>query len=364
MEYRVNRRTGDRISALGMGTSAIASAGETEGVETLRLAVENGINYFDLATAESVNFTTFGKALADVRDKVLYQIHFGAVYGEGRSYSWTTDLDTVRRSVDWQLKELKTDYIDYGFIHCLDETADWEKYQKNGVLDYLLEQKKAGVVRHIGLSSHIPELVYQVLDTGLVDMLMFSINPAYDYQHGEYANGSAAQRSALYRRCQAEGVGVSVMKPYSGGQLLDAKTSPFGVALTDYQCLQYALDRPGVLTVLPGIRGKADLTRLLGFFDAPEAKRDYAAISSLTPREMEGTCVYCNHCQPCPAGLDIGLINKYYDLAQAGDALAADHYRNLEVQADACIACGHCNRRCPFHVDQAARMAEINRYFA
>ena len=154
------------------------------------------------------------------------------------------------------------------------------------------------------------------------------------------------------------------MKPYSGGQLLDAKTSPFGVALTDYQCLQYALDRPGVLTVLPGIRGKADLTRLLGFFDAPEAKRDYAAISSLTPREMEGTCVYCNHCQPCPAGLDIGLINKYYDLAQAGDALAADHYRNLEVQADACIACGHCNRRCPFHVDQAARMEEIRRYFA
>ena len=266
--------------------------------------------------------------------------------------------------MDWQLKELKTDYIDYGFIHCLDEAADWEKYRKNGVLDYLLEQKKAGVVRHIGLSSHTPELVHQVLDTGLVDMLMFSINPAYDYQHGEYANGSAAQRSALYRRCQAEGVGVSVMKPYSGGQLLDAKTSPFGVALTDYQCLQYALDRPGVLTVLPGIRGKADLTRLLGFFDAPEAKRDYAAISSLTPREMEGTCVYCNHCQPCPAGLDIGLINKYYDLAQAGDALAADHYRNLEVQADACIACGHCNRRCPFHVDQAARMAEINRYFA
>ena len=147
MEYRVNRRTGDRISALGMGTSAIASAGEAEGIETLRLAVENGINYFDLATAESVNFTTFGKALADVRDKVLYQVHFGAVYGEGRSYSWTTDLDTVRRSVDWQLKELKTDYIDYGFIHCLDETADWEKYRKNGVLDYLLEQKKAGVVR-------------------------------------------------------------------------------------------------------------------------------------------------------------------------------------------------------------------------
>ena len=363
MEYRVNRRTGDRISALGMGTSAIASAGETEGVETLRLAVENGINYFDLATAESVNFTTFGKALADVRDKVLYQVHFGAVYGEGRSYSWTTDLDTVRRSVDWQLKELKTDYIDYGFIHCLDETADWEKYRKNGVLDYLLEQKKAGVVRHIGLSSHTPAVVEKMLDTGLLEMLMFSINPAYDYQHGEYANGSAAERMALYRRCEAEGVGISVMKAFSGGQLLNAKTSPFGKALTEYQCLQYALDKPGVLTVLPGIRNREDLKRLLGFLDADAGARDYSLISTLTPKDAEGACVYCNHCQPCPAGLDVGLINKYYDLARAGDPLAADHYRNLSRQAGACIGCGHCDRRCPFHVDQSARMREIAAYF-
>ena len=59
----------------------------------------------------------------------------------------------------------------------------------------------------------------------------------------------------------------------------------------------------------------------------------------------------------------MGLINKYYDLARAGDALAADHYRTLSVQADACIACGHCNSRCPFHVDQMSRMKEIDAYF-
>ncbi len=58
----------------------------------------------------------------------------------------------------------------------------------------------------------------------------------------------------LYRRCETEGVGISVMKAFSGGQLLDAKTSPFGRALTEYQCIQYALDKPGVLTILPGVR--------------------------------------------------------------------------------------------------------------
>ena len=363
MEYRINRRTGDRISVLGLGTSSIASAGEAAGVETLQLAFENGINYYDLATAESVNFPTFGKAFASVRNQVLYQIHFGAVYDDGASYSWTTDLDEIRRSVDWQLKALGTDYIDYGFIHCLDEAADWEQYQSNGVLDYLLGLQKQGVVRHIGLSTHTPALAAQVLDSGVVDQMMFSINPAYDYNHGEYANGSAAERMALYRRCEAEGIGISVMKPFSGGQLLDARTSPFGVALTEYQCIQYALDKPGVLTVLPGVRGREDLERVLGYLSAPAAARDYSAIHALTPRDMEGVCVYCNHCQPCPAGLDVGLINKYYDLSLAGDALAADHYRNLAVGADACVACGHCNSRCPFHVDQVRRMGEIARYF-
>src|SRR5699024_7265069 len=138
------------------------------------------------------------------------------------------------RSVDWQLKQLKTDYIDYGFIHCLDEEGDWTSYVESGVLRYLEELKAAGVVRHMGLSTHTPALASKVLDTNLIDMMMFSINAGYDYQHGDYANGSAAERMALYRRCEAEGVGISVMKAFAGGQLLDAATSPFGQALSAY----------------------------------------------------------------------------------------------------------------------------------
>lgn len=363
MEYRTNRRTGDKISILGFGTSSLAASGEKEGAAALESAFENGINYYDLAAAESSVFPMFGAALSSVRSQVRYQIHFGAVYGPGKSYSWTTDLDAIRRSVDWQLAQLRTGYIDYGFIHCLDEADDWEQYLNNGVLRYIEELKDAGVVRHIGLSTHTPSLASKVLDTGLIDMMMFSINAGYDYQHGDYANGSAAERMALYRRCEADGVGISVMKVFAGGQLLDAKTSPFGKALTAYQCIQYVLDKPGVLTVLPGIRSRKDLKEILGFLNSSARERDYSAISTLTPRDMEGTCVYCNHCQPCPAGLDVGLINKYYDLSRSGDALAADHYRSLAVKADACIGCGHCNDRCPFHVDQVSRMQEIRAYF-
>jgi len=76
-----------------------------------------------------------------------------------------------------------------------------------------------------------------------------------------------------------------------------------------------------------------------------------------------GNCVYCNHCQPCPAGLNVGLINKYYDLAMAGDTMAADHYTKLEKHASDCVDCGHCDSRCPFQVKQSKRMEKIQARF-
>jgi predicted aldo/keto reductase-like oxidoreductase len=192
---------------------------------------------------------------------------------------------------------------------------------------------------------------------------MFSVNPGYDWQQGEYANGSVDERAAVYRRCEKEGIGISVMKPFSGGQLLDAKTSPFGKALTKYQCIRYCLDKPGVLTVLPGARNIDDVRELLKYDRIPEEETDYSVIGTFAPAEAAGKCVYCNHCKPCPAGLDIGLINKYYDLAKAGDTLAVKHYQTLEKNASDCVGCGHCDSRCPFGVRQSERMKEIASYF-
>ena len=195
-------------------------------------------------------------------------------------------------------------------------------------------------------------------------MMMFSINPAYDLECGdEYGIGTVAERAALFRRCEAEGVGISVMKPFHGGQLLSDETSPFRNALTRNQCLKYALDRPAVLTVLPGVRNLADLSELLKFGSAAPEECDYSVIGSFTPKSARGNCVYCNHCEPCPAGIDIGLINKYYDLSLAGDKMAHDHYSKLKIKADACISCGHCDSRCPFGVEQSVRMEKIAKYF-
>ena len=362
MEYRRLKKGVENISIIGMGTSSIGAAGEKEARETMALALENGINYFDMASADAVPFPAFGNEIGSRRKDIYFQIHFGADYHTG-SYGWTTDPDQIRRSVDWQLNALKTDYIDFGFLHCIDEENDFRKIRENGVFSRIEELKKQGIVRHIGFSSHTPKVACEILDTGVIDMMMFSINPSYDYSHGEYGIGKADERMDLYRRCEREGIGISVMKAFSGGQLLSADTSPFRCALTKYQCIQYALDKPGVLTVLPGVRNKEDLKDVLGYLNASVEEKDYSVIGSFASKEAVGNCVYCNHCQPCPAGLNVGLINKYYDLAKSGDELAKDHYRKLEKQAGDCIRCGHCEKRCPFHVDQVRKMEEIRRYF-
>ena len=362
MQYRVHRRTGDKISVIGLGSAYLCSADRAEGVRALRAAYAGGINYYDLAAGDGKAFPLWGEALGDVRKNVLYQVHFGADYTRG-AYGWSLDLDTIKRSVDWQLKQLKTDYIDYGFIHCQDEESDWQTYRKNGVYDYILRLQAQGVVRHVGLSSHTPAVIQRILDDAPVDMLMFSVNAAYDWGQGEYANGSVDERAAVYRRCESAGIGISVMKPFSGGQLLSARQSPFGQALTPYQCIRYALDKPGVLTILAGASTESQVRQLLAYCDQPEEALDYSVIGTFAPPEAAGKCVYCNHCRPCPAGLDIGLINKYYDLARQGDALAAEHYKTLEKTAAACVGCGHCDSRCPFGVRQSGRMREIAAYF-
>ena len=363
MKYRTNRRTGDMISEIGLGT-AYKFDDAADGVRALRMAYEGGVNYFDLGAGHVDTLNLYGKALADVRRDVMYQIHFGAVYPDG-GYAWSIDYDEISRAVDTVLTKAKTDYIDYGFISCLDEIADWEQFKANGVYDLILQMKHDGTIRHIACSSHTPKTAQAILDEIDADMFMFSINPAYDYgTGGDYARGEVDERAALITRCEKEGIGVSVMKPFCGGQLLDASTSPFGKALTPYQCIQYALDKPGVLTVLAGVQNSHEVEMLLAFHDQPDEMRDYSIIGTFTPADASGKCVYCNHCKPCPIGLEIGQISKYYDLALAGDAMAVEHYRALPLNATSCTACGHCDSRCPFGVNMSTRMAEIAAYMA
>ncbi len=362
MEYRTLPHGGEQISVIGLGSGSLTGT-EQEMADVIGAAIDNGINYFDIAPSVQAPLFAYARAFEGRREQIMTQMHFGAVYQSGK-YGWTRELDKIKEQLDWQMKLLHTDYTDMGFIHCVDDLEDLDVVMRGGLWDYMKELKAQGTIRHLGFSSHNPDIARRILDTGLIDLFMFSINPSYDYQKGEYAMGEVAQRARLYRDCERMGVGISVMKPFAGGQLLDAKTSLFKRSLTHVQCFQYALDRPAVLTVLPGVRNMEDLKTVLRYVDATAEEKDYSVIGEFTPRDATGVCVYCNHCQPCPMDLDVGLINKYYDLALVGDEMAKGHYWKLPVRADACVKCGHCESRCPFHVKQESRMEEIAAYFS
>ena len=100
MEYRKLPKGEERISILGLGTSSIGMAGEKEIEAAMTAALEAGINFFDMASADAAPFPAYGKAIAGMREKLYFQIHFGADYHTG-TYGWTTNLDAIKRSIDW-----------------------------------------------------------------------------------------------------------------------------------------------------------------------------------------------------------------------------------------------------------------------
>ena len=289
MQYRKLPHGEEQIYPLGIGLGCIQQTPPDEIERIIKKAVDNGINFFDLCGGGSSVYAPFGRAVKGNRERIYVQMHFGAVYNSAGEYAWSRDLEQIKRTVEWELKTMEFDYMDFGFLHCVDTDEDFETLMSNGVFDYIKQLKKQGTVRHIGCSSHTPSVANRLLDTGLMDMMLFSINAAYDFEKGdEYGIGSASERFALFNRCQAEGVGISVMKPYFGGKLLSDQESPFGKALTQAQCLQYCLDRPGVLAVVPGITTMEELVAYMKEHNIPNVKALYThSIKVLTDMVLD-----------------------------------------------------------------------------
>lgn len=366
MEYRVIPGTDKKVSVIGMGAS-YACENLKLIPEIIEVAIKNGVNLFDTVMPIEDAFKYYKDGLSYYERKSYnLQIHFGSNYLEKR-YSWTRDLETIKSVFDRQLELLGCDYADFGLIHCIDTIDDFNNVMENGIWDYITSLQKCGVIKEIGCSTHNPDILRKFIETGKIRLAMFSINMAYDYLNlGNFAMGTLEDRYSLYEECERAGIALTVMKPFAGKRLLYADLNSFGEAFSVTQCIQYALDRPAVVSVLTGVANVSELESALAYLDSSDAERDYSKLYRLSERFFQngGECVYCNHCQPCPAQIDIGMVNKYYDLSRIGDELADGHYDKLPVKADSCIECGHCDQACPFHVKQMKRMKEIADYYS
>ena len=352
------------------------TAGECRAV--LERAEELGINILDCWMSEPGVRTNIGNAIAGSREKWYIQGHIGSTW-QGGQYTRTRDVGKCKEAFEDLLVRLGTDYIDLGMVHYVDR--DWDDATSGPFWDYVQELKAAGTIGCVGLSSHNPEVAQAAVDSGLIDVLMFSVNPCYDLQPASedvedlwrdeaYAAplvNMDPQRQKLYEVCQAKGVGITVMKCYAGGRLFKAETSPFGVALTPVQCLHYALTRPAVCSVMVGYDTPEQVMEAVAYETATAEEKDYATVLAGAPRHAyTGQCTYCGHCKPCPVDIDIAMVNKYYDLATMQPEVpqsVLDHYRQMKVTAKDCIGCHSCESRCPFGVEIAKRMDQAARLF-
>lgn len=380
MRYRELGRTGLKVSEIGFGGEWLLGSQEETKV-LMDHASAQGINIIDCWMADPRVRANLGAGLAGNRDAWIVQGHIGSAWVD-EQYVRTRDMKHVRPAFEDELRLLGTDHFELGMMHYIDDVDEFDRSWNGEFGAYVRDLRDQGIIGHIGMSTHRTETAMRAIDTGEVEMLLFSINPAFDMmpattqletmlEDADFSAGGSnidPARAEMYAHAEEMGVGITVMKPFAGGRMLDAKLSPFGVALTPLQCIHYALNHPSVASVLGGWKDIAQIDEAVSYENAAPEDLDYASVLASAPaHSYSGQCTYCGHCAPCVAGIEINMVNKFFDLATMHDEVPASlqsHYEALGVGADACIACHACEPRCPFGVPIAERMSAAAKLFA
>lgn len=380
MKYRRLGKTGLMVSEIGFGAEWMEKKTAAEVRAVTARCEEAGINILDCWMAGPDVRSNLGAALANTRNSWIIQGHIGSTWQDGQ-YVRTRDMDLVRPAFEDLLARLGTDHVELGMIHYVDDVDEYEGIMAGPFIDYVRALKAAGTVEHVGLSTHAPEVAKLAAQSGEIEAIMFSVNPAFDllpaaaslddafaFDYADELAGMEPARAELYATLEREDVGLTVMKGYAGGRLFSAEASPFGAAMTPVQCIHYALTRPAAASIMAGFDEPAHVDDAVAYETAADAEKDYASVLASAPKHAYyGQCTYCGHCAPCTAGIDIAVVNKFYDLAVMQGEMPASvraHYRALDAAADDCTACAACEPRCPFGVPIAERMAQAAALFA
>ena len=320
MEYRTLGKTGLRISRMGFGGIPIQRI-DAEGTKLLlKKMAEQGINYIDTARGYTVSEEYIGYGLEGLRDKFVLA-----------TKSMSRTKEAMASDIETSLRNLRTDYIDLYQVHNPNMDQLEQVTGKGGALEALMEAKDAGKIGHIGITAHSTAVFEKALELDWVETVMFPYNIV------------ESQGEELISRCAEKNIGFIAMKPLAGGAIEDPALA-----------LRYVCSNPDMTVVIPGMAEMSELETNIAACEntAPLSEEEQEQIENVRKQLGTDFCRRCNYCAPCTVGIDIPSVFLFagylqrYNLAEWGKS----RYSTLKVKASACIGCGECETRCPYHL--------------
>ena len=320
MEYRILGKTGLKISRMGFGGIPIQKIDEEGTRKLLHEMMEKGVNYIDSARGYTVSEQYIGYGLEGIRDKFVLA-----------TKSMSRTKEAMAADIETSLGNFRTDYIDLYQVHNPSMEQLDQVIGEGGALEALMEAKAAGKIGHIGLTAHSTAVFERALGLDWVETIMFPYNIVEQ------------QGAELIHKCAEKNIGFINMKPLAGGAIEDATLA-----------LRYVCSNPDVTVVIPGMAEVRELEQNLAACSNTEPLTDEELKAMDKVREQLGTdfCRRCNYCAPCTVGINIPSVFLFAGYLQRYDLAdwAKDRYSTLKVKASACIGCGKCEPRCPYHL--------------
>lgn len=403
MTYRTTPSTGDKVSILGYGCmrwpklDTPASDGnvidQNAVNELVDYAIDHGVNLFDTSPVYMQGWSEKATGIAlkrHPRDKFYISTKLSNMH----NYSREASLEMYHRS----FRDLQVDYIDYYLLHAIGGGDGMrllnKRYFDNGILDFLLEERKAGRIRNLGFSYHgdikVFDYMLSIHDKVKWDFVLIQMN-YLDWKHAKEINPSNTNAEYLYGELSKRGIPAMIMEPLLGGRL--AKVPDHIVTRLKQRepeksvaswAFRFVGTYPGVLTVLSGMTYMEHLQDNI---------RTYSPLQLLNDDELQFLqdtadlmmqyptipCTNCKYCMPCPYGIDIPTIFSHFNkclnegyIVNQGDekyrkarkAFLVGYDRSVPKlrQANHCIGCGQCVSSCPQNINIPEQLHHIDDY--
>ena len=318
-------KTGLMVSASSFGALPIQRLSKEEAARLLRMAYDNGINYFDTANAYSDSEEKIGLALSDVRQNIIISTKSGA-----------KDKKTLLSHIELSLSRMKTDYIDILQLHNPSVLPDPE--DPDSTYGGLLEAQKKGWIRFIGITNHSLERAKKAVLSGRYDTLQFP-----------FSSLASNEEIELAELTHERDMGFIAMKALSGGLITNAATT-----------FSFIKQYPFVVPIW-GIQRKSELMEFLELEKNPPVYDD--AMKALIQKDREelmgNFCRGCGYCLPCPAEIDIPTAARMSLLLRRSPWQGLISEENCEkmLRVENCIHCNHCKNHCPYGLDTPSLLA-------